>query len=703
MIKTARSYFEVGELARLAEAETLWLDGTIDLSLERSVTQVSLALDESVPEAFRQIIDEQRALSDESLMKSLKIINSYDALDGREELLQQWATLSTQIGRLRTEVDRLMDVPLAERSQTRSSQIPNEMKASIAALKQMIEIVSIDSSLKSNLSLTLRELQDRAWEIREYGGRARTYYAIATLTRDPVSEENRVVIYMDSLRANLAWSSMQNLARRDGLDARLIDEIVKAGQNYFGDYAGLTSSIDELIAEGGTDYPVSFEEFFEVSSNALNAFVALSEFAGEMTVDYWSKRQTVAERRLFFQVLGVIALAIGLFVVNGAVSLRVGRRLEETTRALVGVADGDLEQPSIRRRGDLYEIRALTTSLEGLKEKLKEAKARDDEQREKDIVQRDVVAALSEGLDRLAKGNLQYRIEREFGGNYDVLRDNFNSSCDQLSEVLGVVIARAASMKSDSADLSASAKDMLERAAHQAKSLEETALALRAVSDSVKSTADLSERANDRVGTVKQSASGSGTVVRDAIEAMGEIKDSSDKIANMISLIEDIAFQTNLLALNASVEASRAGEAGAGFSVVAGEVRALAGRAGVAANEIKGLIGESTKQVERGVDLVGRTGSSLQDIVEMVEAASDLVSEISAASGEQSQRLQGISSTVKNLDDLAKQNAAVAEESTTASQSLSDDANGLKTATEIFDLAEVEDRAAEASLQLSAA
>ncbi|KAE9629409.1 methyl-accepting chemotaxis protein, partial [Parasedimentitalea maritima] len=179
------------------------------------------------------------------------------------------------------------------------------------------------------------------------------------------------------------------------------------------------------------------------------------------------------------------------------------------------------------------------------------------------------------------------------------------------------------------------------------------------------------------VNEAKSEAEASGTVVQNAVSAMTEIEDSARHISQIISVIDDIAFQTNLLALNAGVEAARAGEAGRGFAVVASEVRALAQRSSDAAMEIKTLIGDSSKQVEQGVDLVGKAGTALNSIVERVSHISQLVSEMAVGTSEQSTGLGEINLGVTQLDQVTQQNAAMVEEATAASHLLNTDANKL--------------------------
>jgi methyl-accepting chemotaxis protein len=200
----------------------------------------------------------------------------------------------------------------------------------------------------------------------------------------------------------------------------------------------------------------------------------------------------------------------------------------------------------------------------------------------------------------------------------------------------------------------------------------------------VKQNADTARAATQLVARATEVASEGGQVVHQVVATMGEINDSSKKIADIIGVIDGIAFQTNILALNAAVEAARAGEQGRGFAVVAGEVRALAQRSAAAAKEIKGLIGASVERVEAGSRLVTQAGSTMDAIVENVQRVSDLIGEISSASQEQSTGIGQVSDAVAQLDQVTQQNAALVEESAAATESLKHQAARLSETVSVF-------------------
>ncbi len=387
--------------------------------------------------------------------------------------------------------------------------------------------------------------------------------------------------------------------------------------------------------------------------------------------------------------LTLAASLLAVFATIG-VALFVSRWIGDPLRALVETTGkltaGDTSAPIDGTEHD-HEFGRLAQALSTLRDTQIERRDVIEPQAERERGERErVVAALGVGLRDLSSGKLTARLHERFAPEYEQLRTDFNEAMEKLQDAMHSVVMNAGNINNAAGEISQSSDDLARRTENQAATLEETAAAMEELTASVSSTADGAGKANRFVTDTKKSAEASGAVVRETVEAMSRIQQSSDQISQIIGVIDDIAFQTNLLALNAGVEAARAGEAGRGFAVVASEVRALAQRSSDAAKEIKELISDSSQHVESGVDLVNRTGTALGEIVTMVGTVSDLVAEISAATSEQSTGLVEINTSVNQLDQVTQQNAAMVQEATAASHELTRDANALTQLTARFSM-----------------
>lgn len=275
-------------------------------------------------------------------------------------------------------------------------------------------------------------------------------------------------------------------------------------------------------------------------------------------------------------------------------------------------------------------------------------------------------------------GDLKKRISLEGKhGFHESLATGINQLADNMSEIVGRVKVSAAEVACSAAEISQGNTDLSQRTEEQASSLEETASSMEEMTSTVRQNAENAERANQLAVAARDQAENGGVVVAKAVKAMAEIDVASKKIADIIGVIDEIAFQTNLLALNAAVEAARAGELGRGFAVVASEVRSLAGRSATAAREIKVLIQDSRKKVDEGSSLVTDSGNTLEQLVSAVKQVSDIIAGIAAGSQEQSSGIDQVNKAVMQLDAMTQQNSALVEEASAASESMADQARGL--------------------------
>ncbi|MBE9539999.1 MAG: HAMP domain-containing protein [Proteobacteria bacterium] len=273
-------------------------------------------------------------------------------------------------------------------------------------------------------------------------------------------------------------------------------------------------------------------------------------------------------------------------------------------------------------------------------------------------------------VSAMAKGDLTRAIDANYEGSFQHLKDGINGTIDQLTTAVTEIKGSAAAVKLGSEEIASGNADLSVRTEEQAASLEETSSAMEQITATIQQNAGNAKAANDLSQSARSAAEAGGKVVGDAVVAMQAINESSRKIADIIGVIDEIAFQTNLLALNASVEAARAGDQGRGFAVVADEVRNLAGRSATAAKEIKILIVDSGAKVEDGSRLVNESGETLNNIVNSVKKVTDIIAEISSASAEQAAGIEEVNKAVIKMDEMTQQNAALVEEAAMASKSL---------------------------------
>ncbi len=349
--------------------------------------------------------------------------------------------------------------------------------------------------------------------------------------------------------------------------------------------------------------------------------------------------------------VGQMAEAVEVFRQNAITA----RQLEQEAEASRGQTDATRRENQKRMEQEAEKLRFATSTLGG-------------------------------GLKRLADGDVSFQLNEPFSEDYEPLRQDFNASLKQLGTTLSSVMQSVENIDNGTREISSGANDLSKRTEQQAASLEETAAALDEITVNVSTSSKRTEEARTVAILANQNAAKSAEVVSNAEEAMRRIEESSQQISNIIGVIDEIAFQTNLLALNAGVEAARAGEAGKGFAVVAQEVRELAQRSASAAKEIKGLIQNSSTEVDNGVRLVRDTGVALKAIGDYVSQINQLMDAIATSAREQSTGLAEVNTAVNQMDQTTQQNAAMVEESTAASAALAQEAARLRSLVTQFNL-----------------
>jgi methyl-accepting chemotaxis protein len=280
-------------------------------------------------------------------------------------------------------------------------------------------------------------------------------------------------------------------------------------------------------------------------------------------------------------------------------------------------------------------------------------------------------------LGALSQGDLTETITTEYHGIFGKLKNDSNTTVEKLKDIISQMKNATDSINSASKEIAAGNNDLSHRTEEQAASLEQTAASMEQLTSTVQQNTENAKQANALAVSASDIASRGVTVVGQVISTMKDINESSRKIVDIITVIDDIAFQTNILALNAAVEAARAGDQGRGFAVVAVEVRSLAQRAASAAAEIKKMIADSVEKVDGGTNLVAQAGLTMEEILSSVRGVTTMMSEISAASIEQTSGIEQVNQAVAQMDDVTQQNAALVEQAAAAAESLEEQAQNL--------------------------
>jgi methyl-accepting chemotaxis protein len=402
---------------------------------------------------------------------------------------------------------------------------------------------------------------------------------------------------------------------------------------------------------------------------------------------------------------GIMALFVGLLAIAGLLSIMIALSITRPIGQLVATM-GELAQGHNNldvqgtERGDeighmaravlvfrdaaLEKVRLEGQSAEQRQHAEDERRRNEEAQRQAAEEQAHVVESLAEGLRNMSAGDLTFRLPDEFPETYRQVRDDFNTAISGLQETIQAIATATNEVASTAAEISTSTTDLSQRTEEQAAGLEETSASMEEISATVKKNAENAQQANTFATGTREVADRGGAVVAQTVSAMARIEESSRKISDIISVIDEIARQTNLLALNAAVEAARAGEAGRGFAVVASEVRSLAQRSSQAAKDIKDLITSSSGQVQEGVDLVNRAGASLTEIVESIKRVAQIVAEIASASAEQSTGIDQVNTALTQMDEVTQQNSALVEENAAAAKALEAQSQGMSERVSFF-------------------
>jgi methyl-accepting chemotaxis protein len=711
--------------AAATEASSYLFTALSNIRLDRANTFRALETDNPSPETI-PMMREARAAEMPALKSAVTLLQELD-LPGLHDTVAEFAQ---QVVKLE-ELNRATDAALGQPKSARPVGLADQGFKQTADLLDLIDKLSKDVAVAIKLHDSyvdqLLQLKDLAWETRNAGGEASVVIS-STMAGKPLSP-TAWDDYVGLLsKINTSWAELKEVSRGLPLPPRYQEALQKAEREFFDpEYiAKRGDALKALIA--GQRPAITLAQWTPYTVGKLMSVEAVAEVALDAAKERTAAQYGAARDDLILQ-LGLMAAAVILVVgMVLLVSLRVIRPLHKLSAAMRKLADGDfgVVLPGLGRKD---EIGAIASAVEGFKiraaEKAQREAAAQAEQERQMASDRDaamtrltgefeaavgsIVQAAVRGdfsqrvaldgksglilnvgtaintlcenisgaledlagmLGALADGDLTRRIRGEYEGTFAMLKDSANTTAERVGATISEIKRAGQEVASAASEISASTTDLSQRTEEQAASLEQTSASMEEMSVTVKKNADQAKLASQFAGETRETADRSGQVVAEAVHAMSRIDESSKKIADIITVIDEIARQTNLLALNAAVEAARAGEAGRGFAVVASEVRSLAQRSSQAAKDIKDLITSSSAQVQEGVDLVNKTGSSLSGIVESIKKVAAIVSDIATASVEQSTGIDQVNKALGQVDEVTQQNSALVEENAATAKAL---------------------------------
>ena len=512
----------------------------------------------------------------------------------------------TRMAALHQETNAAFALPKAARPAGLVQEMTNQGTALIDLLDKISATLGNTVKLSDSYVDQLMQLKQLAWVVRNVGGDASVMIS-NMMSGQPVLPDALVQYNRYMSSAETAWAALEALMPGLPLPARFTAAIQKAKQEFFSpEYANVRLTMLKTLIAGGKS-DVPTADWVKLSIAKLASVLTVAEVALDVVADYAAEQRASAQWKLFTQ-LGLLALALAFAVgIMMLISRRVTAPLRLIQDCMIKVSGGDFNV-------------SLPKSDRG------------------DEVGEIIIAV--------------------------------NVMVDEVRRTVSEIKSSSREVTNASTEISTSTTDLSQRTEEQAASLEETSASMEQIANTVRKNAENAQEATKSAMATREVADRGGEVAGRAVKAMARIEESSRKISDIISVIDEIARQTNLLALNAAVEAARAGEAGRGFAVVASEVRSLAQRSSQAAKDIAQLITNSSGQVKEGVDLVNQAGSALNEIVESIRTVAASVAEIATASAEQATGLDEVKKTLDQMDELTQRNSALVEENAATAQTL---------------------------------
>ncbi|MFK7839330.1 MAG: methyl-accepting chemotaxis protein [Bdellovibrionales bacterium] len=635
----------------------------IELSLERSVMQVTLNLPDAIAKEFRGLIDEQIKKSEAGFDEAARLVQEDDGFRRKDEFLNSLKKLREEINVLRVKADRNLSVPLNRRNNDDVKNLPINMKEIILLFSYLPIELKPENATISSKTIAMEGIQKEAWAIREFGGRERTYLAIAAATGGKLSDVTLEDMKLYHEAAEAAMHKLELIAGYKGLDAKVLQQVEKVRDVYFSDYKKIRKDMINASASG-IPYSISFGDFFTKSSDALDTAVNLSYLAGDKMAEYIEEDLQHSVKMLWaFIIVLVVAICLCAFQIYYTM-IRVSGRIDSLSSLMEKLTNGDTDLDLGAYAGS-DEIDKMAEHVEVFRKNAIEVSRLEAEQKAAEERQAQEKKQATEAMAN--------QFEEQVGGIVSEV-EKAASDMQGMASILSDAIQKTSSQ---SATVASSSQEATTNVQTVAAAAEEMTASIGEISKNVRDTAQTAKECSQAAATSQSKLS----YLQAAVE----------EIDSVIQSINDVAEQTNLLALNATIEAARAGEAGKGFAVVANEVKSLA-------SETHKMTEEIARKVEDIKTSASDTISSVSDIITQISSVDDKTTNVEAAIDQQatatneiSQNVQqasigtsNVSQSIEHVQQAANDSSASTEELKTASESLATQATELKNAVDMF-------------------